>query len=155
MAKRKLKVKVPAGVDNGTRLRVSGEGEGGYGSGPQGDLYVEIRVANHSTFEREGQNLFSEVKISYSQAILGTEVEVKTLEEKETLKIPPGTHSGSQLELPKKGLPSLRSANRGHIYYEVKIDIPKKLKPEEEEKLREIAEIRGEKVSPRKKGFFS
>lgn len=154
-ARRKLKVKVPAGVDNGTRLRISGEGEGGYGSGPQGDLYVEIRVANHGTFEREGQNLYSEVKISYSQAILGTEVEVKTLEEKETLKIPPGTQSGSQIELSKKGLPSLRSPARGHIYYEVKIEIPKKLKPEEEEKLREIAGIRGEKVLDKKKGFFS
>lgn len=154
-ARRKLNVKVPAGVDNGTRLRVHGEGEGGYGSGPQGDLYVEIRVANHSTFEREGQDLYSEVKISYSQAILGTEVEVKTLEGKETLKIPHGTLSGSQIELSKKGLPSLRSAARGHIFYEVKIDIPKKLKPEEEEKLREIAEIRGEKVTSKKKGFFT
>lgn len=154
-AKRKLKVKVPAGVDNGTRLRVSGEGEGGYGSGPQGDLYVEIRVANHANFEREGQNLYSEVKISYSQAILGTEVDVKTLDGKETLKIPPGTQSSNQIELSKKGLPSLRSQARGHIFYEVKVEIPKKLKPEEEEKLREIAELRGEKVLDKKKGFFS
>lgn len=154
-ARRKLNVKVPAGVDNGTRLRIAGEGEGGYGTGSQGDLYVEIRVANHPNFEREGQNLFSEVKISYSQAVLGTEVEVKTLEEKETLKIPAGTQAGSQIELSKKGLPSLRSSSRGHIYYEVKVDIPKKLKPEEEQKLREIAEIRGETVLDKKKGFFS
>lgn len=155
VAKRKLNVKVPAGVDNGTRLRVTGEGEGGYGTGPQGDLYVEVRIANHSTFEREGQNLFSEVKISYSQAILGTEVEVKTLEGKETLRVPHGTQSGVQLELSKKGLPSLRSPARGHIFYEVKIEIPKKLSPEEEQKLREIAELRGEKVSDKKKDFFS
>jgi molecular chaperone DnaJ len=154
-AKRKLKVSVPAGVDNGTRLRVTGEGEGGYGSGPKGDLYVEIRVANHSAFEREGQNLFSEVKISYSQAILGTEIEVKTLEQKEILKVPPGTQAASQIELSKKGLPSLRSPTRGHIFYEVKVEIPKKLTPEEEQKLREIAELRGEKVSDKKKGFFS
>lgn len=152
--RRKLKVKVPPGVDNGTRLRVTGEGEGGYGSGPSGDLYVEIRVANHNQFEREAQNLYSQVKISYTQAVLGAEVSVKTLEGKETLSIPPGTQPGAQIELAKLGLPSLRSSARGSIFYEVKIEIPKKIKAEEDEKLREIADLRGDKVLPRKKGFF-
>lgn len=154
-AKRKIKVQVPAGVDNGTRLRISGEGEGGYNGAQRGDLYVEIRVEEHKNFEREGQNLFGEVKISYLQALLGTEIEVPTLEEKEILKIPPGTQPKTQIELSKKGLPTVRSKNRGHIYYEVQVEIPKKLKPEEEEKLREIADLRGDKVVSKKKGFFS
>lgn len=154
-ARRKLKVKVPAGVDSGTRLRVSGEGEGGYGGGGSGDLYVEVRIEPHDVFEREGQNLYGEVNISYLQAVLGTEVEVKTLDGEETLRIPGGTQPDTQLQVAKAGLPSLRSAVRGNIIYTVKIDIPKKLKPEEEEKLREIAEIRGEAVSNKKKGFFT
>lgn len=155
-SRRKLKVKVPAGVDTGTRLRISNEGEGGYSGGPRGDLYVEVRVEDHPKFERQAQNLYSDVKISYTQAILGCELDVDTLEGKEKIKIPHGTQSGAEVELTKHGLPSLRSPNsRGHIYYRIQVEIPKKLKPEEEEKLREIATLRGETVGSKKKGFFN
>ncbi len=154
-SRRKLKVKIPAGVDTGTRLRVAGEGEGGYAGGSRGDLYVEVRISEHDIFEREGSHLYAETYISYTQALLGAEIEVKTLEGQHTLKVPAGTESGTQLQVPKAGLPSLRSSNRGNIFYIIKIEIPKKLKPEEEEKLREIAEIRGETTAKKKKGIFS
>jgi molecular chaperone DnaJ len=151
---RKIRVNIPAGVDTGTQLRVTGEGEGGHRGGPSGDLYVEIRVAEDERFSRHGLDLLSQVEVSYLQALLGTHIEVDTVEGKENLTVPPGTSSGDRIRLEKKGLPGLRSAGRGHIYYEVEIEFPKKLKKDEEKLLREIAQIRGETVLDGKKGFF-
>ncbi|MCM2282245.1 MAG: molecular chaperone DnaJ [Bdellovibrionaceae bacterium] len=152
---RKIRVSIPAGVDNGTQLRVTGEGEGGYRGGPPGDLYVQIQVAEDERFERHGLDLLGHVKISYLQALLGAELEVETVEGESQLHIPPGTASGERLRIEKTGIPSLRGSGRGSTFYEVEVEIPRKLKKEEEKLLREIAKIRGESVQTGKKGLFS
>lgn len=151
---KKIKVKVPAGVDTGVRLRVSGEGEGGYQGGPAGDLYVEIRIQDHPKFQRQSKDLFSSLQINYLQAILGAEIEVDTLTGKSKVEIPSGVQNGEQVKLEGEGVPSLKSPSRGDLYFEIAIEIPKKLKKEEEEMLREIAKLRGDKVKG-KKGIFS
>ncbi len=153
-AHRKIRVNIPGGVDSGTQLRVSGEGEGGSRNGPAGDLYVEIRVKQDDRFERHGVDLLSALKISYLQALLGAEMEVETVEGNEKIVVPAGTADGDRVRLEHKGLPSLRGQGRGSIYYQVEIEIPRKLKKEEEKLLREIAELRGETVLDPKKGLF-
>jgi molecular chaperone DnaJ len=152
--KRKLSINVPAGVDSGTQLRLSAEGESGYFGGGAGDLYVEIRVLDDDKFERDGQTLHSELKISYLQALLGAEIEVETLSGKKTLEVESGSHDGTLIKLRHEGLPSVRSSTRGDLVYHVKVNIPKKLSKKEEELLREIATEKGEEVlGPA--GFFS
>lgn len=152
---RKLMVHVPAGVDTGTQLRLTGEGEGGEKGGPNGDLYVEIRVAPHEVFERENEHLHAELEISYLQALLGCDVEVETLTDKETIHIPKGSQYGDRIRLAGKGLPSLRGHRVGDIFYELHVVFPKKLNKEEEKLLRQIAENKGESVGSAKAGFFN
>lgn len=152
---RKIRVTIPAGVDSGTRLRVSGEGEGGHRGGPSGDLYVEIQVQDHDKFERRDHDLISELKVSYIRAILGGETVVPTVTGKETVTIPKGSQVGDLIKLAGHGIPTLRGGRRGDIYYQINIDIPKKLDSEEEKLLRKIAEIRDEKASSAGGGFFS
>jgi len=154
LIKRKLNVAIPAGVDNGNQLRLAGEGEEGFLGGPTGDLYVEVQIKSHKNFERHGTDLLSSLEVSYLQALLGADVEVPTLEGKETLAVSAGTNSGDLTRLKSKGLPSLKSSHRGDILYQVEVKIPKKLKKEEEKLLREIADLRGEAVRKAKKGFF-
>lgn len=151
---RNIRVSIPAGVDTGTQLRVTGEGEGGYRGGPAGDLYVEIRVRDDDQFQRHGLDLLGQMKITYIQALLGAEVEVDTFEGKEKIEVPAGTNTGERIRLEKRGVPSLRGGQRGSLYYEVDVEFPKKLSKEEEKLLREIAKVRGEAVAPPKKGFF-
>lgn len=152
---RKIRVTIPAGVDSGTRLRVSGEGEGGYKGGPAGDLYVEIQVKDHDHhFERRDTDLITEFRISYIKAILGGETEVPTVMGKETVTIPKGTQVGDLIKLSGHGIPTLRGGRRGDIYYQINIEIPKKLDSEEEKMLRKIAELRDEKTSSSNGGFF-
>lgn len=153
-AKRKIKVKVPPGVDNGTRLRVTSEGEGGFYGGPAGDLYVEIRVKDDKRFERQENDLIGSVEVSYLQAILGAQVEVETLKGREFIEIPAGTQPGTMIKLGGKGVPSLRGYGRGDMYFEVKVKIPTKLSKREEESLREMAEAQGENVNKKARGFF-
>jgi molecular chaperone DnaJ len=153
-ASRKIRVNIPAGVDNGTQLRVTGEGEGGHKGGPSGDLYVEIRVKESERFERHGLDVLSHVEVSYIQALLGAEVDVETFEGKDKLTIPHGTNSGDRIRLEKKGIPSLRGNGRGSLYFEIGVAVPKKLSKDEERLLREIAKVRGEDVTPAKKGLF-
>lgn len=152
--KRKIRVNVPAGVDNGTQLRVTGEGEGGHRSGPAGDLYVEIRVRDDERYERHGLDLLGPIEVSYTQALLGAEITIPTLEGEEKVTVPAGTNPGERLRLEKKGIPSLRGGGRGSLYLEVQVEVPKKLTKEEDKLLREIAKLRGEEVLPAKKGFF-
>lgn len=152
---RKIRVTIPAGVDSGTRLRVSGEGEGGYRGGPEGDLYVELRVRPHDIFEREGDNLYSKVQISYIQALLGADIEVPILDGMSTLSIPACTQPHQVLSLKGQGLPSLRGSRRGDIHFEAIVEFPKKLKDDERELLMQIAEKKGISVKHDKKGFFS
>lgn len=152
--KRKLVVNVPAGVDNGIRLRMSDEGDGGIKNGPAGDLYVELAIKEDPRFQRQGQHLVSPVKISYLQALLGADISVEGLEGQETLSVPKGTTTGNLLKIPSKGVPTLRNSRRGDHVFEVEVGFPKKLAKKEEELLREIASLKGEAVSE-KKGFFS
>lgn len=151
---KKIRVSIPKGVATGTRLRVAGEGEGGFQGGPDGDLYVEIRVRDSKDFERRGDDLYGFVEISYIQALLGAEVEVNTLDGKKKTAIPPGSAAGQILKMKGLGLPNMRGgSSRGDLCLKVKVQIPKKLKKEEEKLLRDIARLRGEEVLD-KKGIF-
>jgi molecular chaperone DnaJ len=151
---RKLLVTVPAGVDNGTQLRLTGEGEAGAKGAPPGDLYVELRIKPDPRFERDGSNLYGEIEVSYLQAILGGEVEVETLRGKKTVQVPKGCQFGQQIKLAGEGLPSLRGARTGDLIYGAKILIPKKLNKEEEKLLRQLAELKGQATGKEKGGFF-
>ncbi len=151
---KKITVTIPKGVDNGTRLRVAGEGEGGMRGGPAGDLYVEIRVRTHPKYDRQGRDLLGQMKVTYVQMLLGTEVEVETFDGRKMLKIPEGSQPGSILRMRELGVPDLRSGQRGDLCLRLEVQFPKKLKKAEEMLLREVAEVRGEKVSE-KKGIFS
>lgn len=153
---KKIEVKIPPGVDTGTRLRVTGEGEGGYNGGPAGDLYVEIFVRPDEQFTREENDLIGEVKVSYVQAILGTTITVKTFRGPEKVEVPGGTQPGELITLRGKGIPSLRGYGRGDMIFSVNVEIPKKLTSDEEKALKHIAEARGEEVSKGTiTGFFS
>ncbi|MCB0386493.1 MAG: molecular chaperone DnaJ [Bdellovibrionales bacterium] len=151
--KRELSINVPPGVDNGTQLRLSGEGEGGSLGGPAGDLYVEIRVNESPGISRQDEHLIGQLEITYLQAILGTEVEFDSVVDTETVKVPRGTSSGDQLKVQGKGLPALHGGRRGDLYLQVAVKMPKKLSKKEEQLLREIAESKGETVSEGK-GIF-
>lgn len=152
--KRKIKVKIPAGVDNGSRLRVSHEGEAGMRGGPPGDLYVYIFVKAHKLFTREGSEVICEVPISFVQAALGDEIEVPTLDGKVKLKITEGTQSGTIFRLREKGIPYLRGNGRGDQHVKVKVLTPQKLNEKQRELLQEFAKASGENVNPEQKNFF-
>jgi len=151
--KRKISVKVPAGVGTGTQLRMGGEGEGGYRGGPSGDLYVQINVKDDPRFERDGQDLHTEVKVDYLQALLGSQVKVLGLDGELTLDIQSGVQPGEILRMKGEGLPGLRNPKRGDLLAHIKVDIPKKLTRSEEESLRIIAKEKGLEVGE-PAGFF-
>jgi len=151
---RKIKIKVPAGVDTGSQLRMSGEGEPGELGGPPGDLYVVIRVKPHKLFVRQGDDLISQALISFVQATLGDEIDVPTLEEKVKLKIPEGTQPGTRFRLRSKGIPHLRGYGRGDLIVQVEVVIPKKLNDKQKELLVKFAKISGEDIKPTSKGLF-
>jgi molecular chaperone DnaJ len=144
---KKLKINVPAGVDNGTRLRVASEGDAGKRGGPPGDLYVFLSVAPDAKFRRDGINILSEVKISYLQAILGFNFEVETVDGPTKLTIPPGTQPGTVLTLESKGVPRLGNpVSRGDHLITVGVEIPTKITPEERELLEQLVKIRGDRT---------
>lgn len=153
-----IKVHVPPGVDEGIRLRVTGEGAAGPRGGSPGDLYVDLHVAPHPVFTRDGDDVVSELSIGVAQAALGTEVEVPVLTPpgassgKERLTIPAGTQSGTVFRLRGKGVPHLRGAGRGDHRVRVDVSIPKNLSDEERELLRRLAELRGEPVADEGRG---
>lgn len=136
---RAIEVKIPAGVDTGVRLRISGEGDAGTQGGPPGDLYVVLRVQEHPFFERRDSNLYCSVPISFPQAVLGATIRVPTLDHSQPLKIPPGTKSETLFRLRGKGLPNLNGGGRGDLYVEVRVDIPKRLTPEQKRLVEELA----------------
>lgn len=152
---RKIKVKIPAGVDNGSRLRVTHEGEIGTRGGPPGDLYVYIFVKAHKTFTREGSEVICDVPISFVQATLGAEIEVPTLDGKVTLKVTEGTQSGTVFRLKEKGIPHLRGNGRGDQHVRVKVLTPQKLNDKQRELLQEFAKASGETVTTEQKNLFS
>jgi len=149
-----LKVRIPPGVEDGMRLRVAGEGEAGIAGGPAGDLYVVIVVRSHPLFTREGSDLHCEVPVAFTQAALGAEVEVPTLEGKVKIRIPEGTQSGKTLRLRGKGLPSLGSSARGDQLVRIFVEVPTKLTSRQRELLEQFAEQSGTEVSPVTRGFL-
>lgn len=136
-----LEVKIPAGVETGSRLRVTGEGEAGVNGGPSGDLFVVLHVKEHETFERQGANLYSAVPISFAQAALGAEVKVKTLDGEEDLKVPAGTQTGTVFRLKSHGMPTLGGRGRGDLFVAVTLITPKTLTKEQRKLLEQLAEV--------------
>lgn len=154
---RTLAVKVPAGVDDGDRIRLSGEGEAGRNGGPSGDLYVEVRIKPHKIFEREGSNLACEVPVSIAVATLGGEVELPTLDGNVSLKIPAGTQSGKVFRLRGKGVTTVRDPREGDLFTTVAVETPVNLTADQKELLEKFdASVRagGEKHSPRAGGWL-
>ena len=148
---KKVNVRIPAGVDNGSRMRLSGEGEGGRRGGPSGDLYVVIHVDEHEHFQREGQIIFLRLPVSMARAALGCEVEVPTIHGTTKLKIPEGTQSGEHFTLRGEGVPSLHGGSRGDMIVEVQVQTPTRLSKEQKELLCQFDELcQGEE-----EGFFS
>ena len=149
-----LNVRIPAGVDTGSRLKLRGEGEAGTTGGPAGDLYVMIGVREHSIFGREGNDVVCEIPVAFPQLALGAEIEVPTLEEKTSVKIPAGTQSGTIFRLKGKGIPDLQGYGRGDQLVRVHVEIPKKLSAKQRELLEEFAREGGNSVGPLAKGFL-
>ena len=147
-------VSIPAGVDEGTRLRLGGEGEPSPGGGPPGDCYCFISVKDHPFFQREGAHLVCQVPISYTQAALGASIEVPTLEGREELAIPAGTQPGEIFRLRGRGMPSPGRRGKGDLVVQVNLEVPKSLTDRQEELLRELAEVEKAHVSPHRKSFF-
>ncbi|MEZ6057277.1 MAG: molecular chaperone DnaJ [Planctomycetaceae bacterium] len=149
-----LSVNVPAGIDNGMQLCLKGEGEAGNNGGPRGDLYVDIRVKEHPRFQREGTHLICEVPVSYTQAALGTEIEIPLLEGTHLLKIPAGTQPGEVIRLKGKGLADPRGGRGGDLHLSIKLIVPKNLGEEHERLLRKLAEHEQARVSPHEKSWL-
>jgi molecular chaperone DnaJ len=147
-------VEIPAGVDDEMRVRITGQGEPSPNGGPPGDCYCFISVLAHPLFERDGQNLICRVPITYSQAALGTTLEVPTLSGRGELEVPPGTQSGQVFRLGGQGMPDPRRRGLGDLLVQVLIEVPKKLSKEEQTLLRELAELEHKHVAPERKGFF-
>jgi molecular chaperone DnaJ len=150
----KISLKIPAGVDEGTRLRVPGGGEAGIRGGPPGDLYVVIHVRDHEIFVREEDDLYCEVPISFSTAALGGEIRVPTLRGQALLKVPAGTQSGTQFRLRGHGVQSMSQKTKGDLRVRVVVEVPTKLNSEQRRKLEEFAASVGDDNSPLHKGFF-
>ncbi len=155
IAKKKINVVVPGGVDTGTRLRISGEGEPGTRGGPYGDLYVDIEVRPHEYFTRKGNDTIYRVSLSYTQMVLGDEIKVPTLDGEEIFHIPEGTQHHEVFRLKGKGFKSLKGNYRGDQQIVVSVKIPKTLSQEQKEKLFHYSEALGETIKPQKKSFWS
>jgi molecular chaperone DnaJ len=152
--KRKLTVKVPAGVDSGVRLRLSGEGEPGPAGGPSGDLYVVLHVKESDRFVRDGLDLIVEQPIGIAQASLGCTVKIKTLDGEADIEVPSGTQSGDRITLAGSGVPHLKGVGRGDMHVEMRVIVPKKLSKEQREILQKYAEISKEDTMSSPGGFF-
>ncbi len=152
--KKTLKVKIPAGVDTGMQLRLSGEGESAPYGGRSGDLYLVINVVPPEGMERDGEDIHSEVKISYIEAILGTTIKIKTIWGEKEIEIKNGTQPSDKIKIPEHGMPRLNGYGRGDHIVHIKVEIPRKISSEEERLLRELAEISHIKTSKKSRGFF-
>jgi molecular chaperone DnaJ len=151
-----LAVNVPPGVDEGTRIRLAGEGEAGLRGGPPGDLYIFVSIAPHEIFQRDGANVYCHVPISMITAALGGAVEVPTVEgTRARVSIPPGTQSGEQFRLRGKGMSQLKSALRGDMIIEVAVETPTNMSARQKAILEEFRKAGGEEASPKAQGFFA
>lgn len=151
---RKLKVNIPAGVDNGMKLRLAGEGQPGANGGPPGDLYVVVAVKEHPIFERQGDDLHCTVPINVAQAALGTEVDLLTLDGLQTVKIPEGTQSGARVKLRNLGVPRIQSSGRGDLFVHVNVNVPVKLTREQKKLFEQLRETLPEENEPHEKGLL-
>ncbi len=151
---KRIKLRVPAGVDSGNRLRSTGNGDAGMRGGPTGDLYVVLRVKKHDVFERDGAHLYCELPVPFSVAALGGELEVPTLVGPSSIKVPMGTQGGTTFRLREKGMKDLSSGRTGDLHVEMRVEVPTKLNAEQKEKLQDFAESIGEENSPMQGGFF-
>ena len=151
----KIKIKIPAGVDTGARLRSVGNGEAGLRGGPSGDLYVIIHVKEHEIFQRDGDDLLCEVPISFVQATLGADIEVPTLDGKALIKIPAGTQGNTMFRLRSKGVKNVHGYAHGDLLVRVVVEVPTHLNSAQRAKLQEFAELCDENVNPISKGFFA
>ena len=150
----RIKLKIPAGIADGSRLRSTQNGEAGIRGGPHGDLYVVIHIKEHTIFQREEDNLYCEVPIAFSLAALGGEVPVPTLEGKAHVKIPAGTQSGQMFKLRGKGITNVNGRDRGDLLARMIVEVPTKLNSEQRQKLEEFANLCGEENTPMRKSFF-
>lgn len=150
----KIKLRIPAGVEGGTRLRSQGNGEAGFRGGPQGDLYVFLTVEHHEIFTRDGDDLVCEIPVSFVQAALGAEIEVPTLEGRATIKIPAGTQPGALLRLKGKGVKNLQGYGQGDLRVRVQVEVPAHLNAAQKAKLHEFAALCDGKEAPLAQGFF-
>ncbi len=151
---KKIKVKIPAGVDNDSVISIGGEGEAGNLGGPSGDLYIYISVNEDPVFKRDRNNIFLNIPISFTQATLGAKIQVPTLEGIEKFNLPEGTQTGTQFKLKNKGVPNLRGVGRGDLYFTVDVKIPTNLTEKQKQLLLQFAEESGEDFKEHKKGFF-
>ena len=150
----RIKLRIPPGITEGARLRSSGNGDAGLRGGPPGDLYVVIHIKRHEVFERDGEDLFCEVPISFAKAALGGEVTVPTLDGKASLKIPAGTQGNTTFRLRQKGLPRLNSSQKGDLMVRVQVEVPTNLSAEQKEKLKAFSDSTGEQNEPMAESFF-
>lgn len=150
----KITLRVPAGVDTGSRLRSAGNGEAGKRGGPPGDLYVIVHVRAHEIFHRDGDDLMCEVPISFAAAALGSEIEVPTLEGTAQIKIPPGTQTGTVFRVRGRGVRNVHGHGTGDLHVQVVVEVPGKLNSDQRAKLKEFADLCDDSVNPRSKSFF-
>ncbi|MFM1747436.1 MAG: molecular chaperone DnaJ [Verrucomicrobiota bacterium] len=150
----KLNVRIPPGVDTGSRLRSQGNGEAGLSGGQPGDLYIVLTVKEHELFERQGDDLFCEIPIKFTLAALGGAIEVPTLSGKAALKIPHGTQSGTTFRLRGRGMPSLRGGAQGDQLVRVQVEVPSALSSEQRRLLEEFAQVSGDAAEPTSRSFF-
>jgi molecular chaperone DnaJ len=149
-----IKLRIPPGVDTGSRLRSSGNGEAGFRGGPAGDLYVVLHVKSHDLFQRDGDDLICEAPVSFVQAALGAEIEVPTLDGKVTVKIPSGTQPGAAFRVKGKGVRNLQGYGHGDLHVRIRVQVPSHLNAEQKAKLREFAALSGEDANPTDKGLL-
>jgi molecular chaperone DnaJ len=153
-AERTLTVKIPAGVETGTRLKLAGEGEVGVRGGPPGDLYVVVAVKEHSLFTRHGDDVYCEVPVSFSQAALGAQIEIPTISGRATLKIPPGTQTGAEFRMRGKGFPNVRGYGQGDLLARIFVEVPAHLSAKQRDLLEQFAKLENSEGSPLVQGFW-
>jgi molecular chaperone DnaJ len=151
----KIKIRIPAGVDTGARLRSGGNGEAGARGGPPGDLYVVLHVKAHEIFQRDGDDLICEVPIGFVQATLGAEIDVPTLEGKAQIKVSAGTQNGTVFRLKGKGVKSVQGHGHGDLHVRINVEVPTHLNSAQKAKLQEFADLCDETVNPISRGFFA
>jgi molecular chaperone DnaJ len=150
----KIKLRIPPGVDTGSRLRSTGNGEAGRRGGPSGDLYVILHVKPHEIFQRDADDLLCEVPVNFVQAALGAEIRVPTLDGKTSIKIPPGTQPGTMFRIKGKGVKNIQGYGHGDLHVRINVEVPTHLSADQKSKLQEFGELCNGKESPISQNFF-